>query len=262
MMLRNAVRLLAAVALCARVLDAQSLFLARTAPSVIERAVILPAGEFSRARVEQLAQPFLDEHAGVKVLKFLVFTDEADAGDTLWGQYSEMTIAHVRAIITKKKRGAMAEVLRLGDGTVLRSRTPTGRIERVVLRGSDPLRMELLGDAFEIRYVAFDGPTENGQAKTSFTDSEAVVTFLVAASGAALAPEPARRLTEVLQSFLPSVKIGIRLREDDWFVGMGLPYLLPFARATTAPSDKEYFQSPEVTCYTTPQRGIDCRRLR
>ena len=121
---------------------------------VVRRSVLIPPGEFSPARAEQISRDFLKtKQGGFTVLKLSIFVDENDEKRTDSGKgATEMDYGGWRRQYEAYGRAPlpMARTIAIRQDAVLQWRDTGGRIGRKVLSGQDPLIVRLSGHAFEI----------------------------------------------------------------------------------------------------------------
>ncbi len=236
---------------------AATVFLERGGGGVWESAIILRPEEFDRPRVEQLSQAFIKSHSKFNLLKFSVFTDKSDAGATLWGQHSHFGFDSWSHWFAKhaRSRPAMAEIIAIGRSVIMRLRYADGRIVRTQLKGDDPLQLVVLGSRLEILYVVIHSATPE-----MFNSKDIKVDFLIKAIGP-ISPQVARGLLYLLRQSLSIPNVGIRVRNDSWFLDFGLPYVYPFEVAQMLPSREEYLRSLHITCFSSVN-AVSCSQFR
>jgi hypothetical protein len=219
--------------------EAQQLLLDETYGTAVHRAILLPREEFSRKKVEALSLSFLKTHPDAVLVKYQVATEKYQAYPLPKSPMAtfESWLRGFQRV--KALDWCMAETLSIGDSAVMRFRGEKGEIERVILKGHDPLLLQIGAARYEILHIDLArGPSGHlanvrvfvrGSKRPSVRRGEEVVRTL------------ARQL--------PFQRMTVKLRCDPWFAtDNGFPDYHPFSHEGLPPTEEKYNSSPTVYC--------------
>jgi hypothetical protein len=221
----------------------------KSAPSVVDSAVLVAEHEFSQSRLEGLAREFLETHEALPVKKLSLFVDSRAEVRARFGK----AMSHPSYYDSQLRREAgdklptVAEVLAFRGSAVLRARMPDGSLWSKVLNRSDPLRIKLPGIDAEILYVHFH--------EWGFNRSALAIQIFVRLA-AELSPDKAERIAAALWKDIPYSDVVVHVRNDEWFIeSEGYPWTNPFLPVSPLPSYKQFSKTKEYYCSVAGGKG-------
>jgi hypothetical protein len=233
--------------------------LSRSRQGLVDHAILISPQRFTKTYVEGLAREFVDKNQKKQLARLLVFTSRQDAGETLWGQPTEMNyegwleVYHERG----KDLAAMAETLVLNNSAILRIRRRGGKVERAVLKGEDPLELEAQGQKFEILYVHISEIPPK-----AFVNAKGLRIDIFMRMPGTATVQAAEEIRRQLKRQFPVKWVDFFMRTDRVFVDGFLPYFCPFETDLVPPSPEKYYRSPEILCFTYPTGEQPCDQTR
>jgi hypothetical protein len=216
------------------------------AETVIEESRIIPQGEFSRQRVQELSKEFLARHSATHGLfSFVIATDARElAQSTRQFLLNSNTISSLR---TRLPRHPIAQLIVFDGSALLRYRDDHGYWEHLVAGRTDPTIMNVNGVQhrllhFHVARSKVALPKVGDQVLSVFFQSDGAVTTNNAAG-----------LARLFQG-----KTGIRVvraevRDDTWFVGDdNFPEVYQFVSRVTVPDAAYLLRSQSAGCTVNP----------
>lgn len=215
-----------------------------TASDTVVEKVILPGPEFSTARLRSMSGKWLLGPGGasgaLSIINF--FSDPSEAGRYQLGKtsqsYEEWLGFHAAY---GEIRGDVAQLLSIRFGSLLRIRLRDGTIQRIVLAGQDPLRVNVAGKTFEILHVV-----ERPPARMAWKYASLRTSIFVQSVGP-LREQDCRAATELIAARFER-DVAVHVQTDSWFVwNTSFPvvyYFAPFA----GPPGKAEVSLPSCHC--------------
>ena len=177
----------------------------------IERAILVPKAQFQESELVRLSREYLARHTERKAVKLFMATDE---GAVKWAFQSAGERHYIHFVLRYFEPGwrswGMAEAIRLGPNAVLRIRYPDGKLGRLVLQGTDPLRPVGGAGRFEVLYVSFAPPEEPKMPPIP------AVFFVMTEEP--LSPAVCERIAGELKASTGLVRADVATRNDHWFI--------------------------------------------
>jgi hypothetical protein len=245
--------LFAAVILaCPLSADAEEVYAEQRGAGVLARTVIVPPQQFTRAWAEQASRTFLAANKGsFRVLKLSIFVSGQDTWRATGIGHTEVTYAVWERYY--REYGAeplpMAEAIAIDEAAVLRFRDRSGRVERVVLIGSDPLLLDVEGTRIEILHLRFRTIPKIRQGQ----EVEPLGACFYVRTEAKLTPEFGIKATGILAARVRLQNVDVFFRKDAWFItAEDFPLVYPFEPQATPPSFGEYYASVTLVCVIEP----------
>ena len=222
-------------------LDSPTVVVDRVNGLVADRAVVISDTEFNKLNVLRLCNKYLDLTVDRRLVKLGVFVDREDALRTTFGlgrSHLDYTTWLRYFNLHKRMSQPFAEMVRIGDGAVVRFRERHGGVERIFLSGHDPLEVQISGSMFEIVRVSVQDVV-NRHLPVHF--------FVRGRQG--LSPRMATALYNCIKRAIGGTEMSLSLRKDGWFVlESDFPAYDPFETDLRPPDENEYFKRPEVYC--------------
>lgn len=230
----------------------QQVLYERQGPGLIDRTIVVPRAQFSKALALRLSQDFVRAHRSKKLARLLIVTERHDGASYQFGKGQFHTtyyqwLDHFADQLSQI--GPQAEVLKLGSSAAVRIRSAEGNIEEVALGGGDVFRLLAAGMKLELLHLSIGPSSILGQLQVNF--------FLQAERG--VSAQEALRITRKIRASVGFPRISVSIRPDGWFIGSGTsyPWVHPFDRNTKPPSWEKYSGSVEVFCGTAPKLVCD-----
>ncbi len=227
---------------------------------VIERGIVVAPAQFTKLHVEQFSRDFIESNKGkFKILKLVIGLDERDVVHQMSGK-GMFHVFHGQSYISKyqaqlRMQAPVAETIVINGSAVMRWRDGQGRIERVVLGGTDPLLVRLSGSPFEILHITATKVPERYREPPEETFE---IHYYVRAS-APMKISTARDFTIDLIRRVGLKQIGVQFRYDKWFMDDPyFPTIYRFEPLGPVPTDQEYLKGPSVACTNSSKRGVRC----
>lgn len=205
----------------------------------VYRAILLAPEEFNPDNAEALSRAFLQSHSDAMLVKFQIATEKYQAY-----QVPKSPMATVSSWLRSFERLAplhweTAESVSLADSAVMRIRDKTGKINRVILKGEDPLFIATDSADYEILHLDL--------ARAPAGHLANLRVFL-----RALGPLDARSGEDVVRLLVRKLafqRMTVTLRADPWFATeVGFPDYHPFSHGKQPPTQSQYDASPTVYC--------------
>jgi hypothetical protein len=220
----------------------------RMSNDIFERVVLVQPSTFSLSIVQRYIANSMKQNYGRFVLqKIDIFTDRGEARRYGAGKgRTDLTYYDWRHFFDTHHdiEGAFAEGIAIGSNSVLRFRDFDGTLQRVVLSGTDPLKVNIENHEFEILHIAF---WDIRHAKLNVKPD----------LGARIFMRSRRTLNgklceDTFRLFVGRIGIGhitISFREDVWFIeSEDFPIVSPFEPKATPPAYADYKRSVTVFC--------------
>ena len=235
---------------------AQSVILEQEGGGVIERGIVLPAGQLNRAAAVTLARDFLVHHGGANAILMLTMgEDKLDVYTSRHHQYataeadgcSEDTGKLSRYLEGIKNLGPVkrpiARVLSIKGNALLSYRDSNGLSEEIIAGKQDPTRLRVAGSDYQIVSVSFMIASGMLGDKNKFS----LTYFLKSSPRISLSSGVA--LTQLFHSLLNIDSVSVVVRPDAWFVEENdAPFIPVFTKDLTVPSAAQYYLAPYVMC--------------
>lgn len=224
---------------------------------VLERTILVPPQQFTRAWAEQASRTFLAANKGsFRVLKLSIFVRGQDRWWATGIGHTEITYAkweyYYRNYASEPL--PMAEAIAIGDSAVLRFRDENDKVERVVLSGADPLVLDVEGTRFEILHLRFRTVPK---VRLGQEVEPLGARFFIRTDGK-LTNELGIKATRILADRVRLQNVIADFRNDAWFITDGsFPLVYPFEPWATPPSFEDYYRSVSMLCEIEPER-ISC----
>jgi hypothetical protein len=204
--------------------------------------VFIGADQFSFPVVRKLCDAVLTGNQGVGFIKYRVFGDEASAKPLPKPDHENY--AHWRRFYDRMASSPIrvGEMIAIEGNAVLRYRSPADGIRRQLLRGRDPLLIELRGSTFEILEIAIaSSPWRRGDTKLQ--------SFAFLQNEGLLAGKAGEEAFDFLQKHLYIPLAGLYARNDSWFIeNAHFPIVYQYARPGSVPSADEYARTSTLFC--------------
>ena len=209
----------------------------RIGPDSIERFVFVQKSDFRKSELVRVAREFLSQHSEPELAKLYVATTREAAGQPLiMGGHRDYISFMLQYYEPGWAAWGMAEAIRIGTNAVLRIRYPDGRLDRVALQGTDPLRR----DGYEVLYVRFP-PT----LKEEVPGPPVPAVFFVTTEQQ-LSKELCENIAEDLQGSAGLARGDVRIRNDHWFVtSPEMPVRYEFWARTKPLEPIEFIERPD-----------------
>jgi hypothetical protein len=226
-------------------LDAQAIYSDLRNHQYWFRTVLVPQEDFTPPRLERMARDFVNGGEPCELMVFSVFTSVDDAAMAVTRNHASYT--GWKADFDAAGGGRelrVAELVAIGEDSVLRIRQADGSVLHKVLTGKNPLQFEVDGAAFEILIVQPRTGTRFDRCDPSPMLLSPVVRVKTSARlGPALCAKAATRIAELMRTR----KLVVTFRNDHWFLGRS-PLIYPFATGESPPTKEAYYNSMEFTC--------------
>ena len=197
------------------------------------KSLAVSGSSFNEKRLEQIARKELSTLPRAKIIRLLMFGDRSGAPLPKADHMSYYDWRKVYEVISKTPTD-IAEMLSIEDNAVLRVSRKNGTLKRTVLKGHDPLQIDIEGQNYEIAHLDLNVlPTVNIYLRTT----------------APLGVGPGRQLFRQLSALFGGFNILIAARNDAWFIfEPNYPFVNPFQPKTSVPTFEEYSGSPTLRC--------------
>ncbi len=219
--------------------EAQQVISDESYSTAVHRAILLPREEFSRTKAEALSLSFLKAHADALLVKYQIATEKYQAYPVPKSPMATFE-SWLRGFQRLKALDwCMAETLSIAGSAVMRFRGEKGEIERIILKGHDPLLLQIGAASYEILHV------DLARGPSGYL---ANVRVFVRASKKPDVRE-GEEVVKMLARQLPFHRMTVNLRSDPWFAtDNGFPDYHPFSHEGQPPTEEEYNSSPTVYC--------------
>lgn len=219
--------------------DAQQVILDESYGTAVHRAILLPREEFSRKKAEALSRSFLKAQPDALLVKYQIATEKYQAY-----LVPKSPMATFEGWLRRFQRlnsldWCMAEMLSIAGSAVVRFRGETGETERIILKGNDPLLLEIGPARYEILHV------DLARGPSGYLANVRVFVRASKKPDVRAGEEVVRMLAQQL----PFQRMTVNLRSDPWFAtDDGFPDYHPFSHERQPPTESEYNSSPTVYC--------------
>lgn len=203
------------------------------------RAVLVDRHEFGRAKAIAISESFVKSQSEIPFSKLEIGTERYQVQRVPRPPFAPFDYWMRNYERLKSLTWRMAETVCFDRGAVMRIRTDGDSVERIVLRGQDPLMGNTGFGAYEIVHIELTTSPSGGLAnvsvfvKTSWEPDTS--------SGEAVA-------RTVVQQ-LPFKRVNVFLRSDPWFIqDRAFPDYYAFVINLRPPNESEYNASRTVYC--------------
>lgn len=229
--------------------------------SFFAREITLRPGELTRQSAEMQARDFLSKYKRkFKILRLTMGIDQADVMRQVGGKgsmhvsYQEGVQMHVRSR-DSVLRLPMAEMLSIGEGSVLRWRSSQGEMARIILYGEDSLRINIPGSLFEIKHIA---ASVLPPFLREVPHEQHLIHYYIVTPNR-LSKDKAKLLTRHLVRVAGVRQIDVRLAQDIWFLDDPyFPAVYRFEPLGDIPNAETYRRRPTIYC-SHIEGKIDCQ---
>jgi hypothetical protein len=204
-----------------------------------QKIIALDAGEFKIAHIERLSRAELGSKPRTYFIQLVIYGDKGGAplpkpSHLAYDQWRRLHVS------SSQYPNEMAEMIAIGNNAVLRVREASGNIiERRVLAGKDPLRIQFEGGYGDIVYLAVAAPSASRLQRADIyvtTDQH-------------LKPGMGLDLLRNFQPVFPEMDVYLAIRNDIWFVyEPNYPFSNPFLTELNPPNADEYASTRTLKC--------------
>jgi hypothetical protein len=211
----------------------------------------VPDTDFTAEALSRRANELLSKES-VKFIRVWYFSSKADANAFFPPRLVHGGYDHWRKIYDtiKPLRIPVAELIANGNSAILLTRSKDGLITRNILKGLDPLTVEVGGATLHILDYAFT-PVRAQSNETRV--------LVYAWTTAPLTKELGAMAFEALAGSLPFPEAILSLRHDPWFIhDYAFPVFSPFSSALEPPTKEQYSKSPTLGCLKRATGELTC----
>jgi hypothetical protein len=229
------------------VAQAQEVVRNESGPRWVRRADLVPRSEFNLKTAMELTNRFLQSQPQDSFVQFSVVTEVWQVKQPPRLIDPPFVFSHWIGLRRELMQPdwTMTETTALGGSAVMRFRMGREKPERHVLKGTDPLLLEIDGAQYEIVHVWLSGG--------------AACVFIRTAG--ALQSSIAERVVKQIGAFLPVRPDMVYFRHDAWFpTHFEFPYYCPLCGDEAMPTEEELNSSPETSCMVSDGK-ISCRSI-
>jgi hypothetical protein len=206
--------------------------------------VAIPADEFTRDNLLQLAKRYLRRHAKVRLLNLGIYVGIPAARDSTGKHMIHFTYDQWKQEFDRRKESnslSAAELLKYGAAATLRIRYSDGRIEEIPITGDNVFHPIVGGLKLNLLHVT--------GVLQGFDGSKQLIPLFYFSLSKEISTQDARKLAASLLRSSAVSKMEIRMREDEWFIfDPHYPWRNPFTSVEAAPTEKEAARSVEFLC--------------
>lgn len=218
--------------------------------------LVIPAADFNKKTLLELARKYLTDNAEVNLLQVGVYTEESAARDSAGKEIFDITYGVWQKEFERRmlrNTFPAAELLKYASSSTLRVRFPDGQSEEIAISGVSAFHREIDNCELSLLHVSIS-PRGFGKGKHLVPSFYFEMKRRVALAEAGVVAKSFARLVGVSNP-------EIHLREDEWFVfDAGYPWVNPFVRSGSPPSEAEVAKSAEFVCRPTEEEA--CYQIR
>ncbi len=211
--------------------------------------VLIPASQFNKESLVNLAKQFLRVYARFSLLDVGIYTDPASVHEFVGAGVTDYTYGiWLREFEARRKRRLPcgAEILKSGTAAGLRIRYYDGRIDEVTIRGRDVFHPVIKGITLDLLHVRCVRQGWGTQARLTPLLYFAVLKNITPREGGAIAR------SILASSGVP--RMSISMRPDGWFMlDPYYPWLNPF-RPVDSPPTEEAKAAWQLLCHPADEQ--------
>jgi len=216
----------------------------QVADGLASYTVVIPADQFKRDRLIELARQYLERYNGIELLNVGFYIDRGAARDSMGKTMVHFTYQQWKDEFNRRKDNHLlsaAEVLKYGGAATLRIRHSDGHIEEIEITGKNVFHASVGSSTLNLLQVTLVGQGLGG--------SKQLTPHFYFSIPSKITPEEAAALSKSILRASGLSKMEIRIRQDEWFIfDRSYPWRNPFSPVETAPSESEAAESAEFIC--------------
>ena len=221
-------------------------------PGFWTRKSVWPS-EFTMANLEAHSRKVLSSYGAPSTILDFYFYPDREAALANCQCRTEMRYSIWLDMFQEYRMQPIAELVSIGESSVIRFRDAAGNVSKKVLQGRDPTLIKTDICSGELLYIQPHSPP-----RTEMRIEHADLTFRVRTAGVV-----SKACAEsVAANFLKATgdkNIAVVVRPDAWFINEdGLPIIYDFQPRPSPPTEEQYESSPSAGCFYKISEGLRC----
>ena len=212
--------------------------------SLASYTVVIPATEFKKTALIQLAEEYLAKNKELKLVQVGIFSDKDQARDSLGKGIFDFSYDIWRTEFDRRKKEkeqAAAVLLKYGANATLRIKYADGRTEEVTIAGKDAFHPQVNNVTLSLLQVSL--------VDQGFGINKKLTPHFYFVVPRTITTDEATALAKSIIQRVGIPRAVVHFREDEWFIfDAHYPWVNPFATAELLPSESEVAKSSEFLC--------------
>jgi hypothetical protein len=217
--------------------------------------VIIPTADFSKTTLLELANKYLSENPGIKLLQLGIYTEDRAAHESAGKQVFDITYGAWHKEVERRTLDntfPAAELLKYGSSSTLRVRFPGGQLEEIPISGASVFHRKIDNCDLSLLHLSL--------SRKGFGKGKQLIPIFYFKATRGIKLAEAGVMAETFAHSIAVSKPEIHFREDEWYVfDAAYPWVNPFVHSGSLPSEAEVAKSAEFVC--RPGKDETCYQI-